>query len=178
MRDAHSQILKIVVLGIVLVLSTTTSAYAQTERGALELGVEVGPALFIATGGGEAIGGLLYVGEPNVHYFLTRELAVGVSGSFYRNIEGDGSRLFFGAVYGDINYSFSSSSRVSPYIGARIGVFTLPSVTIFGLGPQLGLKYFVNRQLSINGQLAGAAHIHPRGVVYLASVVLGLSYYL
>jgi hypothetical protein len=178
MFEANSQALKIAVLETALVLSSIASTFAQTENVRLEVGVQAGPSIFIATGGHETIGGFLVVGEPHLEYFLSGEFAVGVTGLFYRNIEGVESRLFFGAAYGDINYFFSSTSPLSAYIGARVGVFKPNSGILFGLGPQTGLKFFATSQFSINVQLDGAIHQASEGTLFLSSLVLGLSYYM
>ena len=178
MREPNSRGLKIVVLGTALMLSAIASTRSQTEKVSLEVGVDVGPAFFIATGGHETIGGFLFAVEPHLDYFLTDGLAVGATVFLFRNIGSDAeSRLVFGAAYGHINYFFSSSSRLSPYIGARLGLLKPNSETLFGLGPQIGLMFFVTRQFSINGQLDGAIHQASGGTLFLSSVVFGLSYY-
>jgi len=168
MREANSQGLKIAVLATVLVLFSIASTNAQTEKVTLEVGVEAGPSIITDT----EFGYLYFVGEPHLSYFLTGRIAVGVTGFFF-----DLDEIRFGAAYGHINYFFSSSSRLAPYFGVRLGVSEPISETPFGLGPQIGLKYFVSPHFSVNVQLDGAIHRASEFRLFLSSLALGLSYY-
>ena len=167
------------VLVTVLAISSIAHVYAQSGKGAFEGGIETGPFLLMATGGRETIGVLGLFAEPRVGYFLTDDLDVGATGFFYHSIDSDPSlpSISFGGASGHANYHFSSGSRMSPYIGARIGVLKSNAEALFGFGAQLGLKYFVARQFSINGQLAVSVYPGSAGVAFLACLGLGLSYH-
>jgi len=175
MCKANAHGLKIIMLG--LLISSIELTHAQTHKGAFEAGIEAGPFLFIASGGRETIGGFGLCLEPHLDYFLTEEFAAGVTGFFYRSFEGE-EGLFFGAAYSHFNYFFSSSSQFSPYIGFRVGVLNPNSELFFGAGPQIGFKYFVTHQFSINTQLDGAIHGISGGTFFLANLVLGLSFHI
>jgi len=165
-----------IVLASAFALFSIGHLYAQTQQGVFEGGVEAGPLLFIGTGGHETIGGFLFAGEPHLEYFPTPEFAVGVTCLFYRSLGGN-ERPLFGAAYGHMNYFFTPSSRLSPYIGGRIGLFNADSEALFGFGPQMGLKYFITPWFSINGQFDGAIHLASEGTLFLLSLVLGLSFH-
>ena len=177
MREAHGRALRIAVLVILSAMSSIPHVHAQTDKGTFEVGIEAGPFLFVATGGTEAFGGLGLFVEPHVDYFFTDKLAVGATGFFYQSTESDASfpSFSFGGAYGHVDYHFNSGSRLSPYVGARIGVLIPNSATLFGLGAQIGLKYFVTRQFSINGQLAVAGYPGSAGAIFLSCLGLGLS---
>jgi hypothetical protein len=176
MRKASAQGLKIVMLG--LLMSSMAFTHAQTRKGAIEAGIEAGPFLLVASGGGETIGGFGLCLEPHLDYFLTDDFAVGGTTFFYGSFDNTEEGFSFGAAYGHINYFFSSSSRISPYIGIRVGVLNPNSELFFGAGPQIGLKYFPAHQFSINLQLDGAIHGMSGGTVFLADLVLGLSFHI
>jgi hypothetical protein len=180
MSDARVHALRIVVLVTVIGLSSIAQVYAQTGKGSFEVGIEAGPLLFIATGGHETVGGFILCVEPHVGYFVTDELAVGVTGFFYRSADSDPSQpaLSFGGAYSHANYHFNSGSTLSPYIGGRIGVFKPNSDMQFAVGAQAGLQYFVTRQLSVNGQLEIGTSPGSGGNVFLACLGLGLSYHI
>jgi len=171
--------LTIALLATVIGLTSSAQVCAQTQKGAFEAGIEVGPLLFIATGGHELVGGFLLSGEPHVGYFLTEELAVGATALFYHSVDGDPSQpsMLFGGVYGHANYHFNSGSALSPYIGGRMGAFKADSEMHYAVGAQGGLQYFVTRQLSVNGQLEIGASPGSGGTVFMAGLGLGLSYH-
>lgn len=155
-----------------------TRASAQTQSGALDVGVELGPFIFIATGGHETIGGFALCGEPQIGYFLSDELAIGASGFFYRPLESSGPSpsTSFGGAYGYANYHFNSGGTWSPYIGGRLGVFKPNLEMQFAFGVQTGLMYFVTREFSVNAQLEIQASSGSYGDIFLSSLGLGLSY--
>jgi hypothetical protein len=132
------------------------------------------------TGGRELIGVLGLCGVPHLDYFLSDEVSVGAAGVLFRSFDSGESGFFFAAAYGHIEYHLSSSSRLCPYVGVQVGALTPDAEPLFGLGPQIGLKWFVTRSLSINGQLAGAVHAQSRseGVIFAASLTIGLSFHL
>jgi hypothetical protein len=177
MSHAGVPALRVAVLVTVIGLSSVVQVYAQTEKGALEVGIEAGPLFFIATGGHETVGGFLLSVEPHVGYFVNDELVVGVTGFFYRSVDSDPSQpaISFGGVYTHVNYHFNSGSTFSPYIGGRIGVFTPNSDTQFAAGAQGGLQYFVTRRLSVNGQLEISMSSGSGGNAFLSCVGLGVS---
>ncbi len=72
MSEASITVLRIAALVTVMGLSSVAQVHAQTEKGTIEVGIEAGPLLFIATGGHETVGGFLLSGEPHVGYFLTQ----------------------------------------------------------------------------------------------------------
>jgi len=172
--------LRIPALIMALTLSMMAHVSAQTQEGALNVGVELGPFSFIATGGHETIGGLGLFGEPHLGYFLSDKFAVGATGFFYHPIDNGGSSpsVYFGGAYSYVNYHFNSGSLLSPYIGGRIGVFKANPETQFALGAQAGLLYFVSRQFSINGQLETAACMGSEGDIFLLGLGFGLSYHI
>ena len=180
MRKVNAHELKIALLGTALVISSIAFTNAQTRKGAFEAGIEAGPFLFIASGGRETIGGFGQGLEPHLDYFLTEEFAVGVTGFFYGLLDSEEEGLSFGAAYGHINYFFSSSSRFSPYVGIRVGALDPDSDSelFLGLGPQIGFKYFPVHLFSINLQLDGAIHGTSGGTIFLANLVLGLSFHI
>jgi hypothetical protein len=180
MSEFNVPALRIALLATLIGLSSTAQLYAQTQKGALEIGVEAGPLLFIATGGHESVGGFLVSGEPHVGYFLSDDLAVGATAFFYRSVESDPSQpsIWFGGIYGHGNYHFNSGSALSPYIGGRIGVFRPNADIQFAIGAQGGLQYFASRELSVNGQLELGTSSGSGGSVFLAGLGLGLSYHI
>jgi hypothetical protein len=161
-------------------MSSIAFTYAQTRKGAIEAGIETGPFLFIESGGRETIGGFGFCLEPQLSYFLTEEFAVGVTGFYYGLLDSEEEGLSFGGAYSHFDYFFSSSSRFSPYIGIRVGVLhPNPDSELFiGLGPRIGFKYFPIHHFSINMQLNGAIHGTPGGTLFLAELVLGLSFHI
>ena len=165
---------------IALAMLMMTHASAQTQKGALDVGIELGPFFFIAAPGHETIGDLGLFGEPHIGYFLSDKVDVGATGLFYFPNEKSGSShsLFFGAAYSYVNYHFNSGSSWSPYIGGRIGVVEANSEMEFAFGAQTGLLYFVTRQLSINGQLEIETSIGAEGGIFLSCLGFGLSYYI
>jgi hypothetical protein len=155
-------------------------ASAQTERGAVDVGIEVGPFIFLVTGGHETVGDFGLFGDPHIGYFLNDNLVVGAAGFFYRPI-GDGTSsppISFGAAYVYASYHFNSGSPWSPYIGGRLGAFSSYEELTFAFGIQGGLRYFVTSRLSINMQLEFAAGIGSTEHIYLLGLGLGLSYYI
>jgi hypothetical protein len=180
MGHTRVPVLRVAVLVTVIGLSSVVQVYAQTEKGAFEVGIEAGPLLFIATGGHETVGGFMLSVEPHVGYFVSDELVVGVTGFFYRSIDSDPSQpaISFGGAYTHVNYHFNSRSTFSPYIGGRIGVFKPNSEAQFAAWAQGGLQYFVTRQLSVNGQLEIGMSSGSGGDAFFSCVGLGLSYYI
>jgi hypothetical protein len=180
MKEINRARLKIIVPLAVLIMSSSTHGYAQAIEGAFEVGVESGGCLFIASGGHESIGGFILFTEPHADYYLSEKFSVGVTGFFYRSVESDLSRPFltFGGAYGQVNYHFNPRRRLSPYVGARIGIFNPNSDAVFSFGGQIGLKYFAARQFSINGQLALTTSPSQRGTLFLSCLGLGFSYFI
>lgn len=169
---------KAVVIATTLAISALGQAFAQTERGALEIGIGVGPFMGLESGGSETIGVLGACGEPHLDFFVSAGVSIGVAGVFFHSLESSESGLFFAAAYASINYYFASSSSVSPYIGGRIGVLTPVSNPLFGLGPEIGLKWSITRGLAVTGELAGAVHVQSEGTVFATSLTFGLAFYL
>jgi hypothetical protein len=136
--------------------------------------------MLIATGGRETIGILGGFGEPCASYFVAGDLDIAASGFLYHSLDSDPSlpAISFGAVSLQVNYHFSSGSVWSPYIGARISVFTSESEPLYGFGTQFGLKYFVARQLSINAQLAVSVFSTSEEVAFLSAFGVGISYHI
>ena len=175
----NSRAFRIALLASALSISFTAHTFAQAGKGAVEMGIDGGPFIIIATGAGETIGVLGAFGEPRIDYFLADNLDIGASGFFYHSLDSESSLppLSFGGAFGHLNYHFSPGSELSPYIGARIGALTSGTETLFGFGTQLGLKYFVARLLSINGQLTLSVFPTSGGFGLLSSLGLGISYH-
>lgn len=180
MSEPIVRALRIALLLTTLAMSSIEHLHAQARQGALEVGINAGPFLLMASGGRETIGVLGLFGEPRVDYFIFDKLEVGVTGFFYRSLDSDPSlpSVSFGGAYGHVNYHFNAGNTVSPYIGIRLGAFTHNAVSVFGLGPQFGLKFFVTRELSINGQLSAAVYPTSEGAAFLSCFGLGLSYHI
>lgn len=161
-------------------MSTLTQGYAQTRKGSFEVGVEAGPFMFFAVGGHEFLGVFLLSVDPHVGYFLSEELAVGVTGFLYRSVDGALSEpaLSFGGVFGHVKYHFNSGNSLSPYFCGRIGIFTSDSEVRLALGAQIGLLFFVSRQVSISGTVDVGAIPDTGGVVFLTGVNLGVSFHI
>lgn len=173
---------RIAVVVTVIGLFSITAGYGQAEKGAFEVGIEVGPSLVIATGGHETIGAFVLAVEPHVGYFFTDALALGATVFLFRAIDSDPSQpaLFFGAAYAHVNYHFNAGGTWSPYIGGRAGVFNAYSAALFAAGVQIGLQFFAAHQFSINGQLevgtiAGSA---GSGSAFLSTLGIGMSYHI
>ena len=170
------------IAGLIMALAAfvMTPASAQTQKGVVDIGIELGPFSFIASGGHETIGGLGLFGEPHLGYFLSDKFAVGATGFFYKPIDGGGSStsIYFGGAYGYVNYHFNSGNPLSPYVGGRIGVFKPNAEMQFAFGVQTGLLYFVARQFSINGELEIAASPGSEGDILLLCLGFGLSYHI
>jgi hypothetical protein len=163
-----------------LAMVLMTEATAQTERGAVDLGMDVGPFVFLITGGHETVGDFGVFYDPQIGYFLSDNLVIGTTGFFYRPI-GKGTTptsIAFGAGYLYANYHFNAGSPWSPYLGGRIGAFNSEAEVKVGLGVQGGFRYFATRQLSINLQLEFAAGMGSQEDIYLLGLGLGLSYYI
>ena len=92
-----------------LTMSMMASVSAQTQKGALKIGLEFGPFLFTATGGHETIGDIGLFGESHIDYFISDNLAIGATGFFYRPIDNSGPSpsIHFGGVYSYVNYHFT-----------------------------------------------------------------------
>ena len=180
MNEPHIRGLRVAVIIIVLTMSMMANISAQTQKGALNIGLELGPFIFIATGGHETIGDIGLFGEPHIDYFISERLAIGATGFFYRPIDNTGSSpsIYFGGVYSYVNYYFNSGSPLSPYIGGRIGAFKQNSEMQFAFGAQTGLQYFFTRQFSIDGQLEIAASTGSKEDIFLGGLGLGLSYHI
>ena len=179
MSEAGIRVFRVALVVTGALLATLGHGYAQTQKGAFEMGIEGGPLLFIASGGHESVGGFLLSVEPHVAYFLTDGLAVGGTGFFFRAIESDPSQpaLSYGGAFGHINYHFNPGYSLSPYIGIRIGVFNPDAETQLAVGAQAGLLCFVSRQVSINGLLEIGTSGGSGGNVFLAGASLGLSFH-
>jgi len=179
MSKTNLRCVRFALLVMALELFSIAQLNAQVEKASFEIGIEAGPFLFITFGGREMLGGFGIYGEPHVGYFITDALVVGATGFFYNTIDSDPSQPSnsFGGAYAHVNYHFNSGSTLSPYIGGRIGVFNPDSETQFAFGIQTGLQYFVEPQLSINGQLGILLSTGSDEGVFLSCLGFGLSYH-
>jgi hypothetical protein len=166
-------------VAVVVVLSIAT-VYGQTVKGSLAAGIDAGPFLFIASGGHETVGGFGLSGEPHIDYFITDELDIGATGFFYHTFDTDPSQpsIFYGGVYGHVNYHFNSGGTWVPYIGFRIGGFKPNTEMQLALGAQTGLRYFVTRLISVDLQLEAATITGSADYFFLSSLGLGVSYHI
>jgi hypothetical protein len=174
------RLLRISTLVVAAAISPKPDVSGQVSKGAVEVGVGVGPFLLMAVGSRETIGVIGGFGEPFVGYYVAGDLDIGASGFFYHSLDSDPSfpAVSFGGASLHVNYHFSSGSELSPFVGARLTVLTSESEPLFGFGTQIGLKYFVARQLSVNGLLTVLIFPTSEGVGLLSSLGVGISYHI
>lgn len=137
------------VLGL---LALPMVAAAQFEQGDFE---------FTLTGSGSApedVDGGAFGAQASLGYFLTRELSVGVrQGVSFINLDVDAPGVdetaWGGSTFGYLDYHFDLGAW-QPYVGV-FGGYSYPEYTDAdaAVGPEAGVKYFVNGTTFIFGNL-------------------------
>jgi hypothetical protein len=180
MRGVKRVRLKMLVPLALLAIVSVPHGFAQAIEGALEVGLEGGGSLFLASGGRGTIGGFILFGEPHADYYLSERVSIGATAFILRSFddEPDQLSLKFGGAYGQVQYHFNPRRQFSSYLGARIGVFMPNSEPFLSFGGQFGMKYFAARQFSINGQLTLTVSPVGQGILLLTCLGVGVSYYI
>lgn len=137
------------VLGL---LAVPAIAAAQFEQGDFEMTL-TGSASAPKSATGAAIGA-----DVSLGYFVTRELSVGVrQGVTYLRLEHDVPGVerdaWGGSTFGYADYHFDLG-EFQPYVGVFGGIsYPEYSDSDGAIGPEIGLKYFVNGTTFVFGNL-------------------------
>ena len=124
-------------------------------------------------GGGAAPGG-----DQRARYLLLRTLGFLVTDAWDLGVQlgltGDFESSPSSAVLGDAQYNAFSGARVTPYLGAHVGleadVLTSQPRVQEAIGPELGAKWHVGEQLLLIAELRYTMQVAQpeRGVVFLS----------
>lgn len=136
------------ILGLVMVLSLglfTSAAQAQFQKGDWQFGLS-------GTGGSDKdLKNTTFGANVEVSKFLSNDFEVGARQMLAYN---DG---FSGAtqIFGDFNFRLGEKCKFVPFAGVNLGYdYGLNTNDHFSVGPEVGLRYFVNDTTFLYGRAA------------------------
>jgi hypothetical protein len=126
------------------------AAYAQVEKGDINLTFNVSYTSFSGTGFGLIAGKLGYFVTQNVEAGVTPQILIG-----------DGFSAFGTGIYGTYNF-LTADAKLLPYIGGAFSFLTGDTEST-ALGAYAGTKYFINEKVNIDGGINLSTNLGEEG---------------
>lgn len=154
---------KMLIVGVLCVLMSVAQGLAATEAGDIEVGGQL--SLTIPDEGYE-----LWLARSNVGLFLTDQWQLSARVTLVES--GD----LYGYILGGVDYYLAWYTEFVPYVGGALGVGITEDDTDLGLDGHVGLKEFLDENMSVNYEIGYNTRADDIGAGDIV-VTVGLSTY-